>query len=148
MGMPTLPKPTKCESLQCKAPRVGFSSYCSAHGGKVKLTAYRVENNAPYKTKAWHDMRARQLSIQPLCQSCLLNGLVVQALHVDHVIAWRAIGELAFRRAKLQSLCAPCHSLKTSLESTGIFRHFSESGIVDYGKEDYARLIQSNSPTN
>ena len=140
--MPVLPKNHTCEALRCKSERVAGSAYCETHGGKPKQTAQRRENNAPYKTAAWLSMRAAQLSVQPLCQSCKLEGRIVQAAHVDHVIAWRAVGEFAFKRAKLQSLCPHCHSLKTSLEATGIFRHYTEGGAVDYTAQDYARMMR------
>lgn len=141
--MATLPRATKCDALRCKAERLNGSAYCEAHGGKPRFTAQRRENNAPYKSAAWAAMRAAQLSMQPLCQCCKLSGRITQAVHVDHVIAWRAVGEFAFKRAKLQSLCPNCHSLKTSLEATGVFRHYTEAGPIDYTAQDYMRLMQT-----
>ena len=141
--MPVLPKNNTCEALRCKSERVAGSMYCEAHGGKPKMTAQRRENNAPYKTAAWAGMRAAQLSLQPLCQCCKLQGRIVQAVHVDHVIAWRAIGEHAFKYAKLQSLCPHCHSLKTSLEAAGVYRHYTEAGPIDYTAQDYMRLMRA-----
>lgn len=138
--MATLPKPVKCEALRCKLERVTGSAYCVEHGGKPKLSLQRRESNAPYKTAAWLSMRDRQLSTQPLCQCCKLEGRVTQANHVDHVIAWRAVGTFAFKRAKLQSLCNSCHSVKTSLEATGVYRHYTDTGVIDYTPQDYAQL--------
>ena len=49
-----------------------------------------------YQTKHWKQLRASQLSRQPLCQSCLSRGIVNSAKHIDHVFPWSWIGKDAF----------------------------------------------------
>lgn len=60
-------------------------------------------------------LRARHLSREPLCRSCLAKGFVREAVIVDHTIP------LAFGGSDTddnkQSLCAECNSLKTIADS-------------------------------
>jgi 5-methylcytosine-specific restriction protein A len=139
--MPSIPKFTKCTALACKAEKVAGAAYCETHGGKPKIKAERREANAPYKTAAWESIRARQLSIQPLCQSCLLDKRVTVAAHVDHVIPWRAIGERAFIHNRFQSLCNACHSVKTGHEARGVFFHYTDTGAIEYTAADYGYIL-------
>ena len=138
--MAFLPRPVKCDALRCQSERVTGSAFCEAHGGKVKQTKQRRENNAPYKTAAWESIRARQLSIQPLCQGCLVDGRIVPAAHIDHVIPWRTIGPQAFTRNLFQSLCINHHSKKTHAEGRGVFIHYTDTGAIEYTKADWPRL--------
>ena len=135
--MAFLPKPTECTALRCKAPRAIGSAYCETHGGKPKQSAARYESNAAYKGKAWETIRAAQLSAAPLCAACLLRGQVTQAAHVDHVFPWRQISPAAFRRNLFQSLCAPCHSVKTASEARGVFIYYTAAAAVEYTRADY-----------
>ena len=144
LRMATLPKPTKCEALRCQGERVTGSAFCVAHGGKPKQTAQRRENNAPYKTAAWESIRAHQLTLQPLCQGCKVEGRIVPAAHVDHVIPWRSIGPQAFRRNLFQSLCIAHHSTKTHAEGRGVFIHYTDTGPIEYTKADWLRLTAQN----
>ena len=139
--MPTLPKNNTCEALRCKAPRAIGSAYCETHGGKPKQSAARYESNAAYKTAAWQSIRAAQLTAAPLCAACLTRGQVTQAQAVDHVFPWRQIDLAAFKRNIFQSLCAPCHSVKTASEAQGVFIHYTQSGAQEYTRADYLRLL-------
>lgn len=141
--MPTIPKTTKCESLQCKEPRVHGSAYCENHGGKPRLTAARLESNREYKGAAWESIRARVLSDNPLCGGCMLSGRIVPAAHVDHVFPWRVIGPHAFRLNLFQGLCIECHGVKSALERRGVFRHYISPAPVDYVAADYPRLMSA-----
>lgn len=135
--MPTLPRSTVCDTLQCKAPRVPGSAYCEAHGGRPRLSATRLESNRPYKSAQWESIRATQLSRTPLCQACAIDNRVTLAAHVDHVFPWRVIGGQSFAVNLFQSLCGPCHSLKTASESRGAFIHYTPDGAVTYAATDY-----------
>ena len=139
--MPSIPKPTKCSALACKAERVEGSAYCEAHGGRPKLTAQRMAHNAPYKTAAWATIRAAQLSRRPLCERCEMDGRITSAAHVDHVFPWAVIGGESFRRNLFASLCAPCHSLKTAAERRGVFERYTQNGVISYTAADYARIV-------
>lgn len=117
------------------------------HGGRDTFdhkrynnTEKRKEFNSKYQTTQWRKLRQIQLSKHPLCAACLSDGKIVQAEHIDHLFPWSAIGEKAFYHNVFQSLCGSCHSIKTTLEQRGTYRHF---GIPtrDYKLSDYARVM-------
>ncbi len=120
-----------------------MGGYCLLHGGKT-YDKDKQEQDSNYRTKYWRSTRRHQLSIQPLCQSCLLMNRVATASHVDHLFAWKHISEQAFRFNILQSLCNNCHSHKTALEQQGIYRHYAKTAI-DYELLDYGRVMSNNS---
>ena len=139
--MPSLPRYTKCTHLGCKQERSRYNTFCLEHGGKntLTITKQRAENNAMYQTSLWQSIRQRQLSMHPLCASCLTKDIIKSAHHVDHVFPWASIGAHAFSTNIFQSLCAPCHSDKTYYEQQGIIKHY---GYVDRTIEDYERLCK------
>ena len=137
--MPSVPRPTQCAMMGCKASKVR-GGYCEAHATRAipkPVDITRQESNARYGRADWQRMRISQLSIQPLCQCCYLKGRTVHAVHVDHVYPWRILGGDCFTRSPLQSLCEDCHRLKTWLERKGIYRHFTQAGPVDLRETDY-----------
>lgn len=134
--MPSIPS-SQCDEYQCKAPSVKGSRYCEAHTPSKAPTVDRQAFNSKYKTAAWEAIRARQLSTNPLCAACLIEGRITQADHVDHVFPWAAIGPHAFTRNLFQSLDAECHGIKSGLEKRGVFRHYTDR-THDYTLEDYA----------
>jgi len=143
--MPTQPRP-QCSVYRCKQPTRPGSSMCMDHAPPVHVSKAKRESDREYKTAIWQTIRAGQLSKQPLCQSCMLAGRVVGAVHVDHVIAWKPIGPHAFTANRFQSLCAPCHSVKTGLENRGVFRHYTDRGVVDYSPGDWGRMMSQPDP--
>lgn len=138
--MPSIPR-AQCDQYQCKAPSVKGSRYCEAHTQSKAPTIERQAFNAKYKTAAWESIRARQLSTNPLCAACLIDGRITQASHVDHVFAWAAIGGQAFTRNLFQSLCPECHGIKSGLEKRGIFRHYTAQAH-DYTAQDYSHAMR------
>jgi 5-methylcytosine-specific restriction endonuclease McrA len=140
--MPTSP-PTQCSRYHCKAPSIKGSAFCLEHSPPKTITKDRQRFNAHYKTAAWQTQRNIQLSKQPLCQACLLNNQITQAEHIDHLFAWSAIGEYAFKLNIFQSLCESHHSFKTSLELKGIYRHYTAHNEIDYSLSDYHSVINS-----
>lgn len=137
--MPSIPK-TQCAEYQCKEPSIRGCVYCEAHAPTTKTTEDRKAFSAHYKTAAWLSLRNRQLSTQPLCQACLLDGQVTAANHIDHVFPWRVIGEQAFKRNLFQSLCETHHGVKSGLEKRGVYRHYVDP-LKDYTHQDYAYLM-------
>jgi 5-methylcytosine-specific restriction endonuclease McrA len=133
--MPTVPR-AQCEHFQCKAPSVKGSRYCDTHTQSKAPTVDRQAFTAKYKTAAWESIRARQLSSEPLCAACKLDGRITAASHVDHVFPWQSIGAHAFTRNLFQSLCPECHGVKSGLEKRGIFRHYTAQA-QDYTAQDY-----------
>ena len=129
--MPTMPR-AQCATYHCKAPARPGSVHCVEHAPPARVNHAKRETDREYKTATWATIRARELTRQPLCQSCMLAGRVSAGAHVDHVAPWKRLGGWAFTVGPFQTLCAPCHSVKTGLETRGIFRHYAETGIVDY----------------
>lgn len=139
--MPVMPK-AQCVEYGCKKPSIPHSVYCELHAppGKVMSVQRREANNA-YKVRSWESIRIAQLSSHPLCQCCLGSGLVRAATLVDHVFPWRKIGKHAFTSNLFQSLCSPCHSVKTGLEQKGIFRYYAKDGSKDLSTHDYTYYV-------
>lgn len=137
--MPTYPRNHQCSELGCKEPRSRLNSFCMSHGGKDNLTVR--DTDAAYQSPAWRTLRRRQLSIQPLCQACLSRGRVEIAAHVDHLFAWKQIGQHAFLRNVFQSLCHADHSHKTQLEKQGRYIHYTPDGEKEYEATDYAYVV-------
>lgn len=137
--MPFLPS-SQCDHFQCKAPSIKGSRFCDAHTPAKKLSTDRQAFNAQYKLAIWEKIRAKQLSANPLCAACLIDGRITQANHVDHLFAWAAIGPAAFTRNIFQSLCSQHHGIKSGLEKKGIFRHYRQRPI-DYALDDYEKAI-------
>ena len=147
--MPTIPTYTKCSVLGCKNTKSQCNSYCIEHGGKDKYEYNRNKADPTYQQKQkkynspqWQTLRRIQLSAQPLCASCLSEGIVTQAEHIDHVFPWNQIGEHAFYHNLFQSLCQPCHSSKTYLEQKGTFRKYGKPN-VDFTVADYPRVCKT-----
>lgn len=139
--MPTLPFSQCCE-YGCKANSIKGSRFCREHTpAKETPVSQKREMDEQYRTVAWKQIRMAQLSKEPLCACCSLEGRLSVADAVDHVFPWKMYGQDAFRRNYFQSLCKPDHTRKTALENKGIFRHYTADGIKDYKYEDYSYLI-------
>lgn len=63
----------------------------------------------------WRKIAQRQLRAFPLCASCEAKGKVVVATECDHIIPISKGG--SHDLSNLQSLCSPCHALKTHNEA-------------------------------
>ena len=140
--MPSVPTNNKCSELGCINLRSNLNTYCMTHCGKqsTKSENKRVKSKE-YNSAKWKHLRQRQLTAQPLCQSCITEGRVCQASDVDHVFAWSAIGQQAFMHNIFQSLCHNCHSHKTQLEQQGIYRHYThQNGARDYAISEWAQV--------
>lgn len=139
--MPYLPSSNKCSQLGCKEQRSKMNSYCVQHGGKEWI---KSETASAYQTPAWRSIRQRQLSIQPLCQACLIDGRVELGNHVDHVFPWKQIGGKAFLHNVFQTLCGAHHSHKTGQEQQGKYEHYTSNGLKVYTEHDYNTVIRTN----
>ena len=148
--MPTLPTNGKCASLGCKNSRARFSTFCLEHGGRDTQRTYRSAEkdkaHAFYLTAQWKRHRARQLSLQPICESCIKRVVVTGATEVDHVFPWRQIGDQAFYRNLFQSLCHDCHSHKTQQEKKGKVHWYGGGEATVYGVNDYHLLMLERNP--
>lgn len=152
--MPTIPSKTKCETLGCKNPKSKYNRFCLEHGGRdtqyfrdKPKSAKHIAGQEMYQSATWQTLRQIQLSRQPLCQACLISGIVKQAQHIDHVFPWQQIGKDAFINNIFQSLCQSCHSSKTTLEQKGMYRHYDKK-IIDYTIQDYRIVVGTGTPEN
>ena len=59
--------------------------------------------------------REKWLSANPLCKACDQAGRTAAAMHVDHVVPLADGGPDV--EANMQSLCIPCHKMKTNREN-------------------------------
>jgi hypothetical protein len=143
--MPTMPSNTKCSELGCKNNRSRLNTFCLQHGGIDNMPTR--DTDSAYQTPLWRNIRATQLSKQPLCQGCLSRNQIAQAQHIDHLFAWKHIGKQAFANNIFQSLCANCHSQKSGLEKQGIYRHYARDGVKDYTKHDYSYVLRQSNET-
>lgn len=116
--------PRPCRHIGCRALVRGRDGFCDAHRKesfrvqKQAVTIDYKERNRFYQRKAWKDLRAWRLSVEPLCRSCAKLGRVVEATVVDHVIPFDLPTDpLALDPDNTQSLCSPCHSSKTRYDS-------------------------------
>ena len=136
--MPTVPSNTKCRELGCDNPKTYRSCFCLEHGGGK--TNKGKANSKLYSSNAWQNMRVAQLSKEPLCARCMLEGRVTIGKHIDHVIPHRQ-DHTRFNVALLQTLCASCHTIKTQEEAKGIYLYYSANGIKTFTDNDYYKSI-------
>lgn len=139
--MATVPSNTKCSMLGCNNPRSKMNTCCYDHGGvDYNKHPERREHNLMYKSPQWRRKRKTQLSMQPLCQCCLVEKRVKAATVVDHVFPWSALGEEYFYNNLFQSLCTECHNRKTNMEQRGKIVYYSTYAIT-YTIHDADRVI-------
>ncbi|NVN97652.1 HNH endonuclease [Candidatus Nomurabacteria bacterium] len=68
-----------------------------------------------YNTKHWKTLRLSKLMNDPLCEICLINGMITPAVEVHHITPFmqgtslEQIKFLGFDYDNLQSLCTDCH---------------------------------------
>lgn len=78
--------------------------------------------DAWYKTAKWQRIRRLFLASNPLCEFCLLRGVVSVATVADHKEPHKG-DALKFWTGELTALCAPCHnSIKQRFEKTGVMQ--------------------------
>ena len=91
---------------------------CSCKKADIPITSRgRLSSTARGYTYRWTKARQNFLAEHPLCERCKLNGKVVQAEHVDHVVPHRGDMVLFWKMDLWQSLCPSCHSKKTHKEA-------------------------------
>ena len=137
--MPSVPNPQTCNFLGCKNKRSLGTNSCQDHGAQ-RSENYK-ENSKLYNSTAWRKKRIAMRTKYPICSACLLDGKVTQTEHIDHVIPHRRIPD-RFLTNLFQGLCVPHHTIKTNLENTGVYRHYTENGIKDYHDGDYETDIK------
>lgn len=71
-----------------------------------------------YDSALWQQTREAKLRRDPFCQCCAVDGVMVEAKHVDHWVSL-ARGGSPTANDNLVSLCVSCHSRKTLAEQAG-----------------------------
>lgn len=91
--------------------------------GGAKDHRIRTHGEEFYMSTRWRKLRVIQLATFPLCADPwgfhAIDGMVVVATDIDHIIPRRDAPTRALDCANLQSLCASCHSMKSRRESQG-----------------------------
>ena len=145
--MPIAPLNTECRELGCHNPKTNRSTFCVKHGGAT--TEKGKINSKLYSQSYWQKQRQSQLSKDPLCAACLIDGKVTQALHIDHVFPHKQDSD-RFRLNYFQSLCHYHHTMKTQYEKRGVYLYYARHGVVTYTEGDYARIFlqQQSTPSH
>ena len=73
----------------------------------------RELRQAFYQSEEWRNLRKYVLDTHPLCVRCEIEGKLIGAKVVDHILDLVDAPELALEISNLQGLCYSCHSRKT-----------------------------------
>ena len=130
--MPRTPKQTTCRELGCGNAKVNHSYFCIEHGGAraIQLGEKRKALAAKYGSKQWKQFRQIHLSKYPLCARCQSLGKITPASDVDHIIPHKMNID-KWMGNRFQSLCRPCHSIKTGLEKRGMAYDFTTGKVAE-----------------
>lgn len=120
-------KPNRaCGEPLCVRYAMAGSAYCETHAAQHARTYRGREDRRSaarlYRSCQWVALRRQQLGALPFCAECLRAGRYTLASEVDHVVPHRNDERLFFDPSNLQSLCKPCHSVKTAREDGGFGR--------------------------
>lgn len=106
--MPRKPK-KPCAWPGC--PELTYGKYCEVHAkqaAKDYETYKRDPNTRKRYGRTWQKIRARYLTLHPLCEECLTEGRSTLATEVHHKIP---LGEGGTNDEKnLEAVCKACHS--------------------------------------
>lgn len=103
--------PTICS--KCRRPRPA-GQRCACQPVERAPDPRNAERAKPYSTPEWKALRADQLRRYPTCAKCGAHATVA-----DHKRPWRGDRRLFLDPQNLQSLCRPCHSVKTAADDGG-----------------------------
>ncbi len=65
----------------------------------------------------WQMVRNAHINEHPWCVACAEQGVQTPASEVDHIQPVRSHPELRLEPSNLRSLCLPCHSRRTALDT-------------------------------
>lgn len=74
-----------------------------------------------YQDTRWKRIRAEKFSLNPLCEKCIIQGVITQTQEIHHIIPFQSatdqeeIERLAFDIDNLQSLCIRHHKIVDNL---------------------------------
>lgn len=106
--MPSSPK-RPCSYPGC--PKLTDGQYCEDHAA-VARRQYNKYQRAPDINKkygrAWKRIRDRHITLQPLCEMCLKEDMLIPAQEVHHILPISKGG--THSQDNLMSLCRSCHN--------------------------------------
>lgn len=108
--------PKACRTRGCRNTTIDPGGYCDEHKGE----GWKRHRPGLTRTQRgygpdWDRRRAVILKRdRGLCQQCLRRGTITEANTVDHIVSKSHGG--SDREGNLESLCTPCHRVKTATE--------------------------------
>lgn len=85
------------------------------HTPKKRYDHHYFRGKHIYSSPQWRALRTQYIGLQPLCEHCTRRGIATPAHTVDHVKEIED-GGAVYDIDNLQSLCEPCHKIKTGEE--------------------------------
>jgi len=79
--------------------------------------SHKAPNMAFYNSTAWRKLRALKIETDPLCELCLLDGVLSEGKYVDHTHRINKGGRLLPGLDELKTLCVTCDARKRQKES-------------------------------
>ena len=117
----------------------GTSPRCPKHLSKPKVTQkerqrkythhYDDQGRNVYSTYRWKKLRKAKATLNPMCEHCASRGVYKLVEEVDHIIEIEDGGEM-WDINNLQSLCKPCHIVKTNKASAERAREVDNFGYL------------------
>ncbi len=110
VSMPSKP----CKKAGCAVLVRDGSGYCAEHQ-QVKQDREAAANATDpfYCTARWQRLRNYKRKVNPLCEPCLVKGIVKGVQMVDHTIPIKKGGR-PLDLSNLKSMCNECHATKTA----------------------------------
>lgn len=116
--MPNRPK-RPCRQPGC--PELVDSGFCDKHQNHRRALDRRTSSTQRGYDADWQRVRIEALRRDKyLCQHCLREGRVTPAEDVDHIVPLSR-GGARLDHGNLQSLCRPCHNVKTAKDNTTLY---------------------------
>lgn len=108
--------PSVCTTKGCTAPAPHGQSKCDTHRLEQRRAHDQRRPSARQRgyDSRWERTRAEHLRLEPNCRMC-----GKPASPVDHIDGLGPNGPRGHDHDNLQSLCTPCHSVKTNRSDGG-----------------------------
>lgn len=116
-----MPKKPGRICLRCNGIRHGnVCEHCGAGSGSRRLPSRLRDSPAKRGYDAtWRKVRARKLSMTPLCEVCLANHRTTEATEVHHLQPFHGLHDpLRLSITNLKSICKSCHETETGRGGT------------------------------
>ncbi len=109
----------KCPHAGCRELIQNHTSFCEKHTttrkAKRNIQSTTV-NREFYNSTEWRELSRTHRIKNPLCEHCLILGILTPVTLVDHIIEIEDDPTQKLNPQNLQSLCHACHNSKTAQE--------------------------------